>query len=452
MYTKLFNNQKHFFNTHQTKQYHFRKNQLLILKSNILKFEKEIANALYLDLGKSFEESYMTEIGMVIKEINYQIKNLKKNMKPIKKKSPITIFPAKSFLYPEPLGTVLIIAPWNYPFLLSIQPLVGALAAGNTAIIKPSEYSINTTKIIKQIINESFNDEYVSVVEGEVYETEQLLKNSFDYIFFTGSTNVGKIIMNHASKHLTPVTLELGGKSPAIIYNDANIDLAAKKIAFGKLINAGQTCIAPDYLMIQEGNLETFIKCFDKYVAKFYNEPLKNNNYPKIISNKHYLRLIKLMENENIIYGGQYNNQKISPTLIKVTNNNTLIMQEEIFGPILPIITFKTHQEVLTYLSQLEKPLATYVFTKNKNYQKNHLSKHSSGGIVFNDTLIHFINDNLGFGGVGSSGMGKYHGEESFKTFTHYKAVVNKKEFFDLDVRYHPYNDKKVKIYKKVNR
>ena len=452
MYTKLFNSQKHFFNTHQTKQYHFRKNQLLILKSNILKFEKEIANALYLDLGKSFEESYMTEIGMVIKEINYQIKNLEKNMKPIKKKSPITLFPAKSFLYPEPLGTVLIIAPWNYPFLLSIQPLVGALAAGNTAIIKPSEYSINTTKIIKQIINESFNDEYVSVVEGEVYETEQLLKNSFDYIFFTGSTNVGKIIMNHASKHLTPVTLELGGKSPAIIYNDANIDLAAKKIAFGKLINAGQTCIAPDYLMIQEGNLETFIKCFDKYVAKFYNEPLKNNNYPKIISNKHYLRLIKLMENENIIYGGQYNNQKISPTLIKVTNNNTLIMQEEIFGPILPIITFKTHQEVLTYLLQLEKPLATYVFTKNKKYQHNHLSKHSSGGLVINDTIIHFINDNLGFGGVGSSGMGKYHGEESFKTFTHYKAVVNKKEFFDLDVRYHPYNDKKVKIYKKVNR
>ncbi|VEU80286.1 aldehyde dehydrogenase [Haploplasma axanthum] len=453
MYKELISKQKIFFNLGKTLSYDTRIKYLKKLKEEIVNNEAEIEDALYKDLGKSSGESYMTEIGPVLKELNFQIKHLKKFMKPKKVGSPLALFPAKSYIYPEPLGTVLIISPWNYPFLLLLDPLIGAIAAGNTVIAKPSEFSTATTKITQKILQNVFEDEYVTVVEGEVYETTKLLEERFDYIFFTGSTNVGKIIMNAASKHLTPVTLELGGKSPAVIFNDADIKLAAKRIAFGKLINAGQTCIAPDYILIDKTKKEEFITYYKMYIEEFYTDtPLENDLYPKIISKKHFDRLISLYKDEDILFGGKYNDVKIEPTLLDIKDVNVKIMQEEIFGPILPILTFEKVNEVFEYLSKEEKPLAFYAFTRNKEIKKRILTTTSSGGLIFNDTLMHFANNNLPFGGVGYSGMGKYHGIDTFKTFSHYKAVVDRKTWLDINIRYQPITEKKKRIIKKINK
>lgn len=451
IYSNIVNNQKEFFKGGLTKNYNFRINALKKLKESIIKYEEDISKSLLLDLGKSSNESYLTEIGMVLSELNFHIKKLKNMMKIKKVKTPLFLFPAKSYIYPEPYGSVLIISPWNYPFLLSINPLIGAISAGNTVIIKPSEYSINTSNLLEQIIKETFDDSYITVVQGAVEETDQLLKQKFDYIFFTGSPKVGKIIMAKASKNLTPVTLELGGKSPAVITKDANLKLSTKRIAFGKTVNAGQTCIAPDYLLIEESLADDFIVEYKNNINEFYNsDPLNNNNYPKIINNDHFERLLDLIKDENVIYGGNYNkDNKIEPTLILIDNKSTKLMQEEIFGPILPIITFKEMDEVYTYINNKEKPLAAYIFTNNKKIQKNFVENISAGGIVINDTIMHFANNKLPFGGVGNSGMGKYHGKESFKTFSHYKSILNRKTWLDLKIRYQPISNNDMKVIKK---
>lgn len=451
IYSNIVNNQKDFFKGGLTKNYNFRINALKKLKESIIKYEEDISKSLLLDLGKSSNESYLTEIGMVLSELNFHIKKLKNMMKIKKVKTPLFLFPAKSYIYPEPYGSVLIISPWNYPFLLSINPLIGAISAGNTVIIKPSEYSINTSNLLEQIIKETFDDSYITVVQGAVEETDQLLKQKFDYIFFTGSPKVGKIIMAKASKNLTPVTLELGGKSPAVITKDANLKLSTKRIAFGKTVNAGQTCIAPDYLLIEESLADDFIVEYKNNINEFYNsDPLNNNNYPKIINNDHFERLLDLIKDENVIYGGNYNkDNKIEPTLILIDNKSTKLMQEEIFGPILPIITFKEMDEVYTYINNKEKPLAAYIFTNNKKIQKNFVENISAGGIVINDTIMHFANNKLPFGGVGNSGMGKYHGKESFKTFSHYKSILNRKTWLDLKIRYQPISNNDMKVIKK---
>lgn len=452
IYKNIVNKQKEFFNSGLTKNYHFRIKALKKLKQAIIKYEKDISNALLLDLGKSSNESYLTEIGMVLSELNFHIKKLKKMMKPQKVKTPLFLFPAKSYIYKEPYGNVLIISPWNYPFLLSINPLIGTISAGNTVIIKPSEFSVHTSNLLEKIIKESFDETYITVILGEAKETNLLLNEKFDYIFFTGSPKVGKIVMEKASKQLTPITLELGGKSPAVITKDANLKLSAKRLAFGKTINAGQTCIAPDYLLIEESLVDDFINEYKNNINEFYNnDPLNNSNYPKIINNNHFERLISLFKDENIVYGGNYNkdNNKIEPTLVLINNKDTILMQEEIFGPILPIMTFEEIEEVYNYINNKEKPLAAYIFTNNKKTQKSFIENIIAGGIVINDTIMHFSNNNLPFGGVGNSGVGKYHGKESFKTFSHYKSVLNRKMWLDLKIRYQPINDKEMKVIKK---
>lgn len=449
-YKKIVASQKEFFLSDATKNYFFRLSQLKKLKTSIIQNEGEILKALNLDLGKSYGESYLTEVGLVLKEIAYHIKHLKKLMKIKRVRTPLTLFPAKSYIYQEPYGNVLIISPWNYPFLLAINPLIGAIAAGNTAIIKPSEYAPNTAKIIEKLIKNAFDEIYITTILGEIDETTKLLENRFDYLFFTGSPKVGKIMMKKMSYNLTPLTLELGGKSPALITNNVNIALVAKRIAYGKTINAGQTCIAPDYLLIEESLLDDFVKHFNKAIKSFYNDPLNNNDYPKIINNNHHKRLINLINNENIILGGKYNETKIEPTLVLIKDLNTKLMEEEIFGPILPIITYNDINFAYNYIINNEKPLSAYLFTNSKEIKKVFINKISAGGIVINDTLMHFANNNLPFGGVGNSGIGKYHGKNSFLTFSHPKSILNRKNYLDVKLRYHPISNNNLKLIKKI--
>lgn len=449
-YQKLLETQRNYFVTDVTKTYAFRRKALLKLKSALKLHEEEIYKALKLDLAKSAEETYVTELGLIYQEINFQLRHLKRNMKIKRVKTPLALFPAKSYVYQEPYGSVLIIAPWNYPLLLAFNPLVGAIAAGNTAIIKPSELAPNTASITEKIIKATFKEAFIATVLGGIPETTSLLKNKFDYIFFTGSPRVGKIIMETASKTLTPLTLELGGKSPVVITEDANLGLAAKRIAYGKTINAGQTCIAPDYLLIHESLVSDFVIEFKKAITMFYNDALKNESYPKIITPNHFARLISLIKDENVILGGKNADQKLEPTLVLIKDKSTLLMQEEIFGPILPVVPYKTLDEALSYIKQNEKPLAAYLFTESKRIKKQFTAEISAGGIVLNDTLMHFANTYLPFGGVGNSGFGKYHGQASFRTFSHAKAVVDRKTYLDVKLRYHPLTKKKLKYIKKV--
>lgn len=443
--------QKNFYNTNKTKEIKYRIKYLKKLKESIIENENKINEALMKDLNKSPYETYMTEVGIVLNEITHVLKNIKKWSKTQKVKTSISNFKAKSFIIPESYGTVLIIAPWNYPFLLSIEPMISAIAAGNTVIIKPSEYAINTSKIIKKIINSVFESEYVEVVEGGIKESEELLNQKFDYIFYTGSTNVGKIVMEKASKNLTPVTLELGGKSPCIIDETANIKLSAKRIVFGKILNAGQTCVAPDYVLVHEKVKDELIKYSIEYIKEFLGaEPLKNNDYPKIINEKHFYRLQELMKDEKIAYGGKVDKvtKKIEPTLIENVNLDSKIMKEEIFGPLLPIITFKELSEIKLWIK--EKPLALYLFTNNKKIENKILKEISFGGGCVNDTIMHLASTTLPFGGVAESGMGAYHGKFGFDTFTHYKGILKKSNKIDIKIRYHKYTKQKLNIIKKI--
>lgn len=443
--------QKEFYKTGKTNPYHFRMHMLLTLKNIIQKYQEDILNALYLDLGKSDIESYMTEVGVVLSEITHHIKHLKKWMRPKKVKSPFVLFKSKSYMVYEPLGTVLILAPWNYPFQLTMMPLIGAISSGNTSILKPSSQAKHTQAIIASIIKEAFDAHYIHVVLGDSKEANKLLEERFDHIFFTGSISVGKLVMEKASKHLTPVTLELGGKSPAIIDDSVSIKMAARRIVFGKFINAGQTCIAPDYLFIKDHLKMEFIKYFNEYVVKFYGQqPLESNHYPKIINEKQHTRLVAYLKDKNIVSGGLYNEEKITPTLLDDITFDSDIMQDEIFGPILPMISYHSLDEVIRHINDHEKPLALYLFTKDKQVKTKIINQVSFGGGCINDTLMHFVNHNLMFGGVGYSGMGGYHGYHTFLTLSNTKSILDKATWIDLNVRYHPFNEKKYDLLKKV--
>lgn len=435
----LMENQRTFFQSGETLDYSYRLEQLKSLKNMLKKYEHEIYQALKQDLNKSANETLTTELGFLYTEIDVAVKQLKNWMEPEKADAPITHKGTKNYIYKEPYGVSLVIAPWNYPLQLAIAPAIGAIAAGNTVILKPSEFTQATSELLAEMIGDTFNNACFSVVEGAKEVSQQLLEQQFDYIFFTGSSAVGKIVMQQASKHLTPVTLELGGKSPAIVDKDANIDLAAKRIAWGKFTNAGQTCVAPDYLYIHEKVKPKFVKSMKKYMKKFYSKsPLENKDYNRIVHDNHFNRLKNFLFDGEVIYGGNTNEDKLSiePTIIDNITWDDPIMQEEIFGPLLPIMTFKDLDGVISKLKNLDKPLALYLFSEDEKAQKNVIENVSFGGGCINDTLYHLANPYLPFGGVGSSGMGAYHGKYSFDTFSHSKSIMKQTTKFDIPLRY----------------
>lgn len=449
--SEILKSSKDYFNSKHTLPYSFRLSALKKLKSEILLKQVEIADAIKLDLGKSFEESYMSEIGMVISEINFAIKHLKKWIKPKKVKTPLAHSFSKSFIMAEPLGVVLIMSPWNYPFMLCLDPLVGAIASGNCAVLKPSNYSFNTSKIIREIISKIFPPSYITVVEGGREQNKELLDQKFDYIFFTGGIAVGTEVAKRASNNLIPYTLELGGKSPCIVEKSANLKIAATRIAFGKFLNCGQTCVAPDYILIDEKVKDKFLEYFKEAIIKMYtSSPLDNQNYGKIINQKHFDRISGLIDKNKVYYGGKTKEEllKIEPTILDNVTLNDAVMKEEIFGPIMPIISYKNFDEAEKIIRSFSSPLAFYVFSNNKKFIKYSLNSFHFGGGCINDTIIHLANPRLSFGGVGGSGMGKYHGYKSFETFSNFKSIVKKYNFLDLPIRYAPYTKTKRKLIK----
>lgn len=438
-------NIKRFFNSNTTKSYSYRVAMLDKLLSIVKQNEQEIIDALNDDLGKSETESYITEIAAIKSEIKYYKSNLKKFMQKERVSTNKTIFPAKSYILREPKGVVLIISPWNYPFYLSITPLILAIATGNCAVLKPSEISEKSTLLLEKMINESFDNDYIKVVSGGREITEKLLDNRFDHIFFTGSTTVGRIIMQKAADHLTPVTLELGGKSPVIVDHTADIKLAAKRIVWGKLINAGQTCIAPDYVYAHLSIKDELIKAMTSTINTFYSEnPMEHIDYQRVVNEKHFNRIISLIKKENVVYGGNYdiNTLKIEPTIIDNVTLDDKVMKEEIFGPILPILPYNDLTEVISNIKNGEKPLSLYIFTGDETTKKRITSEVSFGGGTINDTLQHLLNDNLPFGGIGNSGIGKYHGRFGFDELSNLKSIVDKSTKFDIFLRYPPYKGK----------
>lgn len=438
------NNQRLYFESGATKGLNFRLDKLRILRKAILDNEEEITEALKKDLGKAAFESYATEVGIVLEEIRYTVKYLPKWIKRKRVKTPMAQFLSSSYIYSEPYGETLIISPWNYPFQLAILPLIGAIAAGNCAIIKPSEHSPNTSEVIDKIISMNFDETYISVIRGAVETSKSLLDEEFDYIFFTGDIQVGKRVMESAAKNLTPITLELGGKSPCIIDETADIDLAAKRIVWGKFLNAGQTCVAPDYLIVHRSVKERLVNKMTGYITEFYGEdPCSNPEYPKIINDKHFKRLLRLLEGEEIIFGGQSDDKtnRISPTILGDVTWESAAMQEEIFGPILPIIEFEDLNEALVKVNKMPKPLALYLFSNDKARHKDIINRISFGGGCINDTITHLATPYMPFGGVGNSGMGSYHGKASFDTFSHKKSVLSKSNLFDIPLRYPPYKE-----------
>lgn len=451
---KILKKMKDFYSKGKTKDLSFRIAQLEKLKSAIEKNEREITNALELDLKRPKFESYVSEIGVVLNSISFTLKNLEKWAKLKKVKTPITQFKSKSFIKSEPYGVVLIIAPFNFPFNLCIEPLVGAIAAGNCAVIKPSEETPNVSKIIKKLIQEIFPKEYVKVVEGGKDTITNLIHLPFDYIFFTGSTYVGKIVMKAASENLVPVTLELGGKNPCIVDKDANLKIAAERIVWGKFFNAGQVCLSPNYLLVHSSIKKEFISEIIKTIKNFYGDDIfQSKDFSRIINKKHTERLISILkkEKEKIIFGGGHNldNKYIEPTLIDDVTWDSPSMEEEIFGPILPIVYFKNIDKVISIINSSPKPLALYIFSENLENQNKIINNTSSGGLCINDTINHYANHYLPFGGVGNSGMGRYHGEESFKTFSHMKSVLNKSTSITMTLTFPPYTIKKLNAIKK---
>ncbi|MDL2228023.1 aldehyde dehydrogenase [Bacteroidales bacterium OttesenSCG-928-K03] len=446
----LLKKQRLFFATNKTKEINFRVEQLKRLEEAINKYEKSLTDALFVDLHKSYEESYLTEIGVIKNELKNHIKHVRKWSKTRKVKTPVHLFPSKSYIKYEPFGVSLIVAPWNYPVQLLINPLIGAISAGCCAILKPSPYTPNVAKVLIQMINETFPEEYVGITFGGRDVNKMLLEQHFDMIFFTGSPQLGKIVMMEASKNLTPVVLELGGKSPCIVDKDADINIAAKRIVWGKMINAGQTCIAPDYLFVHSSVKKELLEKMIENIKSMYGENHKESVYfPRIVNDKAMERLTKLLKDGEIIYGGDidFEERYISPTIIDNVEEDFPIMKEEIFGPILPVLTFENINDVLEYVNNHEKPLAFYYFGKNKKAWEI-LDKSTSGGACINDTLMHFTNDNLPFGGVGNSGMGKYHGFESFKAFSNMRGIVKTTTKINISQKYAPY--KQFNMIKKI--
>lgn len=437
--------QKKYFDGQYTRSISFRKHQLERLYQAVLLYKKEITDALFKDLNKSELESYMCEIGLILEEIKYVKKNLKKWAKVKRVKSTLSSFRSKSYCYQDPYGVVLIISPWNYPFYLTLMPLIGAIAGGNTAIIKPSEISSHSQNVLTALIESAFEPEYIAVVNGAKEVVDELFKSKLDLVFFTGSTQVGKIIATHAAEQLTPLVLELGGKSPCIVLKDASIDYAAKRIAFGKLINAGQTCVAPDYVLVDEVVAPQLIERL-----KYYFEEFSDKDLPKIISPNHLKRLERLLDESDVIFSSSIDDPlKIKPSLIRA-DFSSKIMQEEIFGPLLPIITFKDLPQLIKKLQKMDNPLALYLFTNSKDESELVINSLRFGGGAINDTILHLTNHHLPFGGVNQSGMGNYHGHYSFKTFTREKGIIKKKKWPDLKLPYHPYDDKNLKNIKKI--
>ena len=443
--SELVQSQKNYFASQQTKNISNRKKLLKNLLSEVIKREKDITKALYLDFKKSEYESVMTETSIVIAELKKTIKNIHHWAKPQMVMPAFLNFPSSSKIYKEPYGAVLIISPWNYPYQLAFAPLIGAIAAGNTVVLKPSELTPNTSKITKEIIETIFEKKLVSVVEGGVDISTELLAQRWDYIFFTGSVSVGKIVAKAAAQFLTPVTLELGGKNPCIIDETANIKLAARRIVWGKFINGGQTCIAPDYILIHASVKDKFVTHFKEEITKAYGKnPEESGDYPRIVNQRNFERLAIMLENENILVGGQTNanDNYIAPTLINEPNLDSEVMKGEIFGPISPVISYQTEEDVQRVICKYEKPLALYVFTGKNSFAKKMIQKYSFGGGTINDTTVHFANDKLPFGGVGESGIGSYHGKQTFDVFSHKKGVTKRYNWLDLPVRYAPYKGK----------
>ncbi len=437
--SKKYEKQKKFFNSGTSKSIQYRINSLKKLKKNISLNENEIINALKSDLGKSETETFFSEIALIYIEINLALKNVKRWSKKRKVSSSLINFLSSDYIIPEPYGVTLNISPWNYPFQLSISPLIGAVAAGNTVILKPSEFSSKTSEIIKKIIENTFEKGHVDVILGGPEIGSKLLDFNWDYIFFTGSTNIGKIVAQKAAINLTPTTLELGGKNPCIVDETANLKVASKRIVFGKFLNCGQTCIAPDFILVHESVKKDFTEKIIERIKKIYDEDVENSeNYSRIINKKHFSRLIKLLEKDKIIYGGKNNPNSnfIEPTLIDGSNFNSPLMKEEIFGPILPVVSYSNKDELKKILDNYKDPLAFYIFSNNKKFSNELIKRYSFGGAAVNDTISQIVNHRLPFGGIRNSGLGSYHGKQSFKTFSFYKPYIVKSNIFDLNAKY----------------
>ena len=450
-YADILQQQKTFFNSHATKDLDFRKAQLQKLKKVVKSNEKLLYDAIYQDFGKSEFETFGTEISFIYKDIDYYLKNLKSFAKPKSVLTNIVNQMGSSKIVFEPLGNCLVIGAWNYPYQLTLTPVIAAIAAGNTCMIKPSELPENTMKAMAKLINENFDPQFLYVVEGGVEETTAILKLRFDKIFFTGSPRVGKIVYKAAAEHLTPVTLELGGKSPAFVTEKADLNIAARRIVWGKFINAGQTCVAPDYLYVAENIKAKFLKVLIEEIKK-RNYTDNVDHYCKIINERNFDRLEKMIDREKVVFGGETNREKryISPTVLDNVTWEDAVMQEEIFGPILPILTYKNLETAMQTVVEGEKPLSAYLFSNDAKEQKLFTEKLSFGGGCINDTLMHLSNDRLPFGGVGNSGIGHYHGKFGFEAFSHQKAILKKSNYLEPELKYPPYSDAKLNILKKL--
>ncbi|NIF04959.1 aldehyde dehydrogenase [Chryseobacterium sp. Tr-659] len=448
---RILQSQRDFFATQQTKSIAFRKMYLEKLRNLIISNENMLYEAIHKDFGKSKFDTFTTELSFILNDIDYYLKNIKSLAKPKKVSTNLANQLGSSKIYADPLGCILVIGAWNYPYQLSLSPIIAAMAAGNCCILKPSEIAENTMKAMSKIINENFPPEYLYVYEGGIDETTALLQLKFDKIFFTGSTKVGKIVYKAAAEHLTPVVLELGGKSPAIVTKDANLETAAKRIVWGKFLNAGQTCVAPDYLLVEESVQEQFLETLRKYIKDFKYET-GSEQYTRIINQRNFQRLIRLIDQEKVYSGGDFNEEKlyIEPTVLNNVDWNDEIMQEEIFGPLLPVISFKNYNIALNAILELEKPLAAYLFTNNSEEKEAFTRKLSFGGGCINDTVMHLSNDHLPFGGVGNSGIGNYHGKYGFEAFSHPKAILEKMTWGEPDIKYPPYSEKKLSWIRKL--
>lgn len=450
-FEEILEGQRAFFNSQKTKSIKFRKMYLEKMREVIHKNEEFLYEAIYKDFGKSKFDTYTTEISFILKDIDFYLKNLNSLLKPKKVKTNLANQPGTSKIFSEPLGCTLVIGAWNYPYQLSFSPMITALAAGNTCVLKPSEVAENTMKAMAKIINENFPKEYLFVAEGGVEEITEILKLKFDKIFFTGSSKIGRIVYEAAAKNLTPITLELGGKSPAIVTSSADFEVAAKRIIWGKFLNAGQTCVAPDYILVDEKVKDSFLDALKSYILKFNYNP-RSEHYTRIINQRNFDRLVRLIEKDKIYTGGNFDAGKkyIEPTVLHDISWEDPVMQEEIFGPILPVLTFSNFNEALLKIAEKEKPLAAYLFTKNSEEKENFTSKISFGGGCINDVMMHLSNENLPFGGVGNSGIGNYHGKFGFSAFSHQKAVLERATWGEPNLKYPPYTEKKLNWIKKL--
>ncbi|WP_367271509.1 aldehyde dehydrogenase [Nonlabens sp.] len=437
--------QEHFFKTRKTKDLKYRVERLQCLKKVIERREQQVYDALAKDLSKSELESFLTEYQVVLRELKRYIYKISKWSQPKRVRASILNFPSKARRYPEPYGNTLIIAPWNYPFQLALIPLIGAVAAGNTVVLKPSEFSKATSKLLQEIIQEAFEEAHVSVALGDSNMAQQLTTLRWNYIFFTGSSAVGQLIYQAAAKHLTPVTLELGGKNPCVVHESAHIKVTAKRIVWAKFLNAGQTCIAPDYLLVHQSIKDSLIAEIKKQIQEFFGTNVnESTDFPRIIRERHFNTLVDMLDGESLLEGGQHDRSAlyIAPTLVDEPSRDSKIMTNEIFGPLLPVITYTTKEDLEQWINSFEKPLAAYCFTRDSKFEMWFINRFTFGGGVINDCIVQFINDRLPFGGVGNSGIGSYHGKKTFEVFSHYKSVVHRGTWIDLPVKYAPYASK----------